>query len=286
MNGEQPISEQQIKTAYWYVTHRAQIVKATTIALVALCITLWGFALLRFTYFLVVEESRTRAAVTALTHNDTALPDRSRYTAQNVQILETAVLPTGNGGVDFFAHIQNPNADYAAMSFSYFFLYEGGETPRQTGYLLPGAEFFLYALGVESAVAPKNAQLIIDAVVWQRIPAWETVRAQFAGLTVRDITSAPLAARERSGVALSFTLANDTAYSFFSVDVPVFFERGGRVVAVNALRLTHLQSGERRPVTFQWFGAPLGATAVRVVPQVHMLDTSVVEKIAGGEQKF
>lgn len=285
-NGDQ-FSDSQLKWGYWYITHREQLVKAATIALFIVCIASWGFSLIRLGYLLLVEEPRTQAAVAGLPEDLVHVREHLRP-LEDIQILTVEVLPYADGRADFYAHVQNPNPEYAVLSFQYSFAHDGGETQKQTGYLLPGGDMYLYALGIEGASTARNPQLVIDPATlsWKRILGWEARRTAMLDLPVTDVAVNPIADGSRSGSIVSFVLTNNTSYSFWTIDVPVLFLRGSRVAGINAIRLERLQSGERRPVTLQWFDAPQGATVVRVVPYVNVFDPAVLQTVRGGTQRF
>lgn len=285
MPDEQQVSNKQIQWSYWYLTHRPQLKRALVVALIVLCVVFWGYSIIRLTYLVFVEEPRTQAAVAGLPQDLVHVRDHLQP-LQDIAITATNVFSNGDKRVDFYAHIQNPNKEYAARSFTYTFSYDGGETPEQKGYLLPDAEMDLYALGITDVESPRNAQLLVKDVSWKRILGWDNRRADTLHLPVTDIAVTPIANDARGGVAVTFVLTNDTTYGFWAIDVPMILLAGSRVIGMNALRLTNIQSAERRPVTFQWFGAPRGATSVRVTPQVNVLDPSVFQAVRGGQQRF
>ncbi|MDO8581774.1 MAG: hypothetical protein Q7S16_02770, partial [bacterium] len=138
-------------------------------------------------------------------------------------------------------------------------------------------------LGVESA---RNPQLLITSVQWKRILGWDERRSTMLDLPVTDIAVAPIANDTRGGAAVTFVLTNNTTYGFWAIDVPIVLLQGSRVVGANAIRLENVESAERRPIIFQWFGAPTNATSVRVSPQVNILDASVFQSVKGGQQRF
>lgn len=284
-NGIEPVSNQQIRWSYWYLTHRESLKRALVIALIVLCVVFWGYSIIRLTYLLLVEEPRTQEAVTGLSRDGVRARDFLQ-TLEDIAIVTTNVFSTADTHTDFYARIQNPNREYAALSFTYTFTYDGGETPARQGYLLPGAEMDLYALGLTNVESPRNPQLLITSVQWKRILGWSERQRTMLDLPVTDIAVAPIANDTRGGTAVTFMLTNNTTYSFWAIDVPIVLLQGSRVLGVNAIRLENVQSAERRPVTLQWFGAPADATSVRVAPQVNVLDASVIQSVRGGEQKF
>lgn len=285
MTDLQPVSDKQIKWSYWYLTHREQLKRALTIALIVLCVGLWGYSIIRLTYLLLVEEPRTQAAVAGFS-SDVVHARDFLQPLEDIAITTTNVFTTADKHTDFYARLQNPNSEYAARSFTYTFTYDGGETPEQKGYLLPGAEMDVYALGLAGIESPRNPQLLITSVQWKRILGWSEKQRMMLDLPVTDIAVTLIANDTRGGTAVTFTLTNNTTYSFWAIDVPIVLLQGSRVIGANAIRLEKVESAERRPVTFQWFGAPTNATSVRVSPQVNILDTSVLQNVKGGQQKF
>ncbi|MBI4281811.1 hypothetical protein HY625_03250 [Candidatus Uhrbacteria bacterium] len=276
MTDLEPVSDQELKWGYWYVTHREQLQRVGTIALVVLCVALWGYSLIRLGYLFFVEEPKTQAAVAALSRDLVNVQDRSRYQAQDMQVLATEAFTSPDGRADFYARLQNTNAEYAA-SFTFSFVYDGGATAPTAGYALPGSEMILTALGRETTLTVRNAQLILDGVSWKRVVGWEATKARELNFTVSDMQVTPIQGGARRGSLVTFTLANNTAYNFWSVEVPVLLLRGSRVAGANAIRLENIRAGEHRPVSLQWFDAPGDATVVDAVVQVNVLDPRVVQ---------
>ncbi len=276
MNEDQPVSDQELKWGYWYVTHRGELRRAGIIALVVLCVAFWGYSLIRLGYLFFVEEPKTQAAVNALSHDLVNTQNRSRYEAQDMQVLATEIFTSPDGRADFYARLQNTNAEYAA-SFRFSFVYDGGATAPTIGYALPGSEMILTALGRETALTVRNAQLILDDVSWKRVIGWEAIKARELNFTVSDMHVAPIQGGARRGSLVTFTLANNTAYNFWSVEVPVLLLRGSRVAGVNTIRLENIRAGEHRSISLQWFDAPADATTVDAVVQVNVLDPHVVQ---------
>lgn len=280
-NGSPILSDQQLKTGYWYATHREQVRRAGMIALACLGIGMLGFSITRLIILVTIEEPRFRASLGDVRQQSVRASAVIAPLA-DLEILDAATFPAGEGRYDFVARVRNPNTRYAAKIHSAF-AHDLGSTHAMDIVVLPGQEMIVSALALELPQSPGNAQLVIESREWTQVVGWERLAAERLRLQVQEITQAPLSGVSSQGIALSFTLVNDSAYGLWTVDVPVVLLRGSTMVGVHGVRLADVHAGEMRPVTIQWFGAPVGATEVLILPYVNILDPKVVQPVSAGE---
>jgi hypothetical protein len=271
------LSNVELKAGYWYITHRKLIGRIIFIGLIALNIFLWGWALIVGAIYLVRERPATVRAEQAI--NERRVDTSAITLAADVDVADVQVFGAGGGRYDFYARLVNPNPRHRA-SFTYAFFHDGGTTKTQTGYIHPGREIILHALGQELTRNPGSAQLLVNDLRFTIEPAWERVERERLALTLSDVRATPLVTG--SGMAVHYLLENTTSYGYHSIDIPVLLYRGSRVVGVNTLALEQVEAGDRRDITMQWFDATTSANSVTVHPQVNIFDTSVYRRLPEG----
>lgn len=265
------ITEKQLSFGYWFVAHKLLLKKILTITLVVVSAVLWATVLvIAFRMFvlygddyarLVRDRGRSYVSSEALAAATPIAP----------QVVQTYTFNTSNNRYDLAAVVKNLNLNRYAR-FGYRFVGEGFATPVYRGVLIPGQETVLTALGQELAARPRGAQLEFSDFVWTRISqhdifdptAYVAERIAFA-VTGAMYTPGPPA---RS----SFTIRNNTAYSYWQVVAVVLLKRDRTVVGVNTVALPEVRSGEERVVELTWFDTVATASTVEVRPQVDIFD--------------
>ncbi len=192
------------------------------------------------------------------------------------------VFPLGNGRYDFYTELGNPNEDWW-VEFDYRFLYESERTPVAKGFLLPGQTKPMIALAVNAQRSISDAQLEVTNVSWHRVnrhvipdyQAWEQDRLDIQILN-------PSFAQE-SGFKndtfgrTTFTVRNQTAFSYVDVSFYVLLKRGAAVVGINRATVAFLGAGEEEQITLNWFGILPSVSSVEVIPDVHLFQPDVYQ---------
>ena len=142
-------------------------------------------------------------------------------------------------------------------------------------------------LAVESASPIQSASIIIENVRWHRvdhhaIPEYET----WASDRLNFLISASSFEKEtrfdgETYGRTTFTIENDTAYSYYDVGLFVLLLRGSSVVGVNRTTLSSLESGVDAEVTVNWFGTLPSVSQVQVIPELNIFDVEVYKPLQG-----
>lgn len=200
--------------------------------------------------------------------------------AKPLQVETARVLQFETDKYDFYALVENLNEDWYAQ-FDYYFTANSGDSTRYRGFVLPNDDRMITAFAEEFERRPLNSELVIENIKWSRVDA-HTIKDVSAWLGEHDnfivedqVFSQDLALKESNIARSSFTVINNTPYSYWSPVFTVMLERGGSVQAINVVTIPGFESGERREIDVNWFGTVPSSATVRVVPNINYFDEEV-----------
>lgn len=219
------------------------------------------------------ERSVATVATNAGVAHETALA----RAAEPMVVEDARVLARDTDSYDLYSIIENPNDEWYA-TFDYYFDTGSQTTPVAQGSLMPGETRYLLGLDVDADSRPAGAEVMIEDVVWERVDrhAIENT-AEFLlnhnDFTVSDSAYAVDVALSEDSVGRStFTITNETAYSYVNPTFTVLLKKSGVLVAINQVSLSQFVTGESRPISVHWFGTvPTNAT-VEVLPTINYFD--------------
>jgi len=279
--------QKQYRLSSWWIESRAGVKRLGLILFACADLLLIAFVAWTFVDVYVVsyaDEQRAVLELAAYGQGDL----RAYSSATAADDLEagkaTAVLST-TGTYDLYATLTNPNPDWWA-EFAYAFTSSAGTTDQADGYILPGAEKPIIAYLVESLAAPRSVSLVISEVVWHRVDhhvtgdyaQWFDDRIGF------DISNASFESVELDGKTIgrvSFTVKNNTAYSYYEPAFTATLLRASSVVGVTGTSLSDLDSGEEQNVTINWFGTIPNVSKVEISASVNPFDILSYKPLEG-----
>lgn len=196
------------------------------------------------------------------------------------------VFAIGNSRYDFYANLSNPNADWW-VEFTYSFAFDAGSTTPEDGFLLPGQIKPVVSLAITSQSPVRDAQLELTNVRWHRIDhhvisdyqTWQEDRLRFV---ITDAAFSKETGFEGDVFGrTTFTIHNNTAYSYFDPEFLVLLKRGSAVVGVNRATVASLGVGEQQEISLNWFGTLPSVTSVEVISDIHLFDPDVYKRLEG-----
>lgn len=269
----------RLKLMEWFILHKSFLKRLFKYFLIVLSLALWGYGTYGLMDWFLITGPAERAAIARL-HID-LVNYEARSTPSSLQARGVTLIP----GVRFdaLALVKNPNAKWYA-TFDYKFAIAGEETAAHKGFILPGEEKYVLDLGIQAKGKPTRAILTLSNVHFQRInqreiPDYGSYKAARLAFDTSGISYTP--ALQVAGRAVSratFTVVNNSAFSYFEVPFQVFLYRGSVLAGVNQAILSNLSSGETRQVDVTWFDPLAGITKVEVKPDLNILDPSVYRR--------
>jgi hypothetical protein len=257
-------SDSELQTSYWLASHRLLLYRLGVVGLVLLALLFWGYS-----FWQVISIAR------AYPYEQQQL--RSLLTSQNglLQSLEArrpAPITFGNSQIissgaitDTLTTISNSNSDWAAQ-FTYSWSQSGQSLVARDGFILPGETKYLVGLAL-----PANSQLQVDDITWQRIPNFLSIRDERLKfrLVEQQLIQGALATDPS---VISFSVANDSAYSYWEVGLQVLMYSGPNIIGVEYIVVDQFKAGTTRtfqlPTTRRLSQNP----SLQVVPDVDILD--------------
>lgn len=286
MENPTEITERQLKVGYWYLTHKEALKKWLKIALIIVNVVLWGYGaygLIRY-YFLdaaVYNQMLSNLAKDLVSYQTY----RSTHRPLSPQIVSAKVIALGEERYDIIARLQNPNPDWL-IEFDYQFVSEAVSTSVKRGFILPGEEKFLTALGVKTERVVRSPRIDLSNFTWRRIEDYALVRGERLNFELQDvkfISAQELSLSGRVPVSrTTFTIVNKTVYNFWGVGVYVALYQGSALTALNYITLEELLSNEARPVEISWYERLANVNKVSVEPEVNILDPKSFMGMEGG----
>lgn len=272
----------ELQFASWWVRNGPQLRRIGHGVLIFLSVLVWGYALWGLLDAYAISYPRESRINLQIALNQQLLTALSTDVPQNVALTDVSVFQTTDGRYDMSVELTNPNPQWWA-EFNYHFSLSGEQTPIQSGYVLPASTQIVTQLGYRPKTkGGRSASLVIDNVRWHRVDP------SVVGDNVKDYMGTRLALSFQdiaydTDITLgttkvgqtSFTLVNNSAYGFWSVDLIVRLYRGSTPVAINKVTLDKVVPGEHRPVKITWFDNVPSVTRTEIIPQINLLDQSV-----------
>lgn len=274
------LSEQQLKAASWYVSHKLLLKKILIGALISFSAGFLGYGLFGLINYYFIEGPEFNQAMRELSQSADFEALRNKLQPEGVEIGAVSILSGGKEKYDLAAKIMNPNSGWR-VEFNYNFVVDGQELDPQKGFLLPGEEKFLLKLSFDSKTKPRRAEVEISDLGWKRIDLreipdytiWQNERLNFV---FEDVKFSPAVIRDTIAISrASFNAKNLTAYGFWNVGLYITLYRGSSLAGITYVTLQEFASGQVRPVEVSWFESLPSVTQVKIIPEVNLFDERV-----------
>lgn len=269
----------ELKFASWWVQHGIQVRRAGHFVLIGISVIFWGYALWSLLDAYAISYPRESRINRQIAINQQLLTALESDRPRDVSLTDVAVSQTTDNRFDMAVEATNPNAQWWA-EFNYRFSLSGEQTPMRSGYVLPGSTQVITELGYKpTAKGGRSATLIVENIRWHRVDpsivgaSYKEFASNHKSFSFEDIgydTNITLGTRKVGQT--SFTLVNNSAYGFWSVDLVVRLYRGGFPIAINVINVTKVLPGERRLIQTVWLDNLPDITKTEVIPQVNLLD--------------
>ncbi len=287
MADNQPIgglTDQQLEFAGWYVNNKDRIVVAAKGVLFFGTAAIWLYVLVMFA-LLVLDTQNFNRQVASLT---VPLVDhaywRAQHRPQQLQFGSVSTRSIGNNRYDFFVLVDNPNDDWAVSQIAYQFVAGDGviEDTAST-WVLPGQQKYLVKLGVELPAPPRAVQLEITELHWRKASDYAERAAEVDRF---EISSVDFAASERQSGRVpistsSFTITNNSAYSYWDMGLYVILMQGGTPAAITYVVQEGLDALETRSFEVNWYQPLSRPSSTTIIPDINFLDPSVYRPVTG-----
>ena len=283
----------KLKFGLWFVAHRRHFRMLLIIFLIVISAIFWTYSIYGFAYYLSRGMEEDNKLLRELAQINAVSKDFiERLKPKDLRTFPVKMIKLPGGKFDFAVKIKNVNNRHWG-EIEYYFLAGDEEVGKASGFIFPGEEKYLLALGQELKLRPMNAQFKIKKLNWYRINAREIPDwVEFSDNRLKDIivSDVKFLPSYKSGLSekislnhLEFNVFNHTAYNYWSIDFNILLFRGSNIISVNRYKLKEVLSDQDRQVGISWPG-PLGLIdKVEVIPEVNIMADDIYIKYEGGE---
>lgn len=256
---------------------RPLIANAAVLFWLLLDVGLVLFFLLTVVMYIVSGSFADQRLLGTLDNNVASLHESAAARAADPLLVgDPRVLTRDTGSYDVYAVIENPNTEWYA-TFTYTFS-DGISAEPMKGAIMPSAQQYVLALNVELASRPSGATVSVDDVVWHRVDRHDVENTaeylvDHSNFTVSDSAYDDSITIDSTKVGVStFTITNNTPYSYYNPTFIVLLKQSGSVVGVNTVTVPQFASGTAREVDTRWFGSVPSTGSVEVLPSINYFD--------------
>ncbi len=274
-------SDKDIQLAGFFVRAKPVMRRVGLIVLIVLDVVLilsglyyWGqyFAQSR-----IMNQQSTIAFVDSSTQAASAA--RSAVQPKSLQSVAVKILEGSGETRDFIALVENPNARWQAR-ISYSFAGQG-QTDVRSAVISPGERRVLGVYGSPEKMS--SARLVFDNIVWDRVDRHEVDdMSEFTAERLQVPIENPLYLNADADVdtdRVTFTIKNDSPFSYFSVRVAAVMYFGNDIVGVEEVDISPFRSGDSQDIEIHTRSRGVKPTKIEVLPHVNIFDEAAYIEI-------
>ncbi|MDI6778268.1 MAG: hypothetical protein QMD77_03680 [Patescibacteria group bacterium] len=171
---------------------------------------------------------------------------------ENIQVLEKALVPAGQGKYDALAKIKNPNALFGVVKLDYsfdFFGVDGKILEKKSGstFILPAEIKYAIAFNISLPEKPKSFFFRIESFRWQKFLEFQEPDIAVFGKELNFSGS------ENGAVQLKARIQNRSNFDFKKIATKVVLRNlKGLPIATNQTDNNDIRANEEREVIFNW----------------------------------
>lgn len=279
------ISIKEMNFGLWLSENRKKITKIVIFFLIAL--SAFFFIYSSYNYLMYFLNSQDEKNSTASFINSNIASQRD--VAANLVIKTPQIFKTGET-YDLTADITNPNSKFSA-NFQYCFVMDKNDIACGSGFILPGEEKYVFALGQKLNVDYPAISFELRSISWKRIdahtiPDWTAFANTRLNFNLKNIKFAPAGSGtgEKNNLSsLEFNITNSTNYGYYSVPLNIAFYNGSELIGANTFVLNNFLAGEEKNVDLSWPSDIPGTARIEIHPNLNILDDSVYLKYQGAK---
>ncbi|MFO0765081.1 MAG: hypothetical protein U0487_03495 [Patescibacteria group bacterium] len=272
------LSDQQLELASFWVKHRLLLRRVGYGSLIGLGGLLWAFVLWSLLDAYAISYPVESRITRRILQNQNNLAPLFLKAPTPIHPSDVVTFANTGGRVDAMVEIENSN-DVWYAEFDYSFALGDQRTEIHHGFILPKSRRFLVEPGITAGSVQPS--LVIENLSWKRITADQIGDSLESYLETRQPTISDIkyARDETIGTQVigrsTFTVTNNTAYSYYDPEFVVVLLRGGSPAAVTRITRDRLSAGESVPFDIQWYDQPAGITETIVQPEINYLNPAV-----------
>ena len=273
------LTMKKLNFGLWYLENKKGLLISIYIILGAISVITWFIFFKAFGYYILFGMNEDSKMMEDMINNPGVSHEQVLKTAAHpIQIDTIDVLVNSSGSYDIVAKITNVNRKYFS-NFSYSFNIGNEIVGPFEGFILADEEKYLILLDQKLSKRPTVVNLDIENT-WNKIDGhqisdWPAYRDNFIDFTVENkVFSNPNESNLSEKLNLSvveFDIKNNSAYSYYQVDLDILLYSRGSLVSVSQYSLDRFISEETRHVDITWPGKVTRADSIVVLPNVNIM---------------
>lgn len=197
--------------------------------------------------------------------------------AQDLKVVEKAVIPVQGASYDALVRIANPNAQLGAAKFEYSFDFkdENGNIVGQkkgSSFILPAQTKYIFAFNISAETKPAELDFKISSFQWSRFSEYEE-----PGISVYAREFSLVGGGDPGFAKLSAKMRNDSGFSFREISAGAVIRNGkGVPLAVNRTSFNDVRVNEERELNFNWnypFALEPASAGIEIEPEVNVFES-------------
>lgn len=249
------LTEKELAIGYWWVNNRLKIKAGLIIFSIIFIILIYINAGWMFFNYLK-NTSQYQAMLAELSIN---VPDYERMKTisapKPLLVGDTLAIGDKKTGYDLITEVENINHRWFLKEVEFYYVVDGEATEPIVTNILPNEKKYLINFNLKKNISQNNIKLFIKRELWEKIkdPTQLDSRNRWLKPTVKaDNVITKFVTLNQTNALTSFTLVNDSPYSFWEIETQIILWQGNRIVGVNALTVNDIASGDRRLVEIFW----------------------------------
>ncbi|MFB6182053.1 MAG: hypothetical protein ABEJ24_04105 [Candidatus Magasanikbacteria bacterium] len=269
--GNEEISTRELKWGKWYLKHKMQIRKGVVVFLFLFCLVTLGGSLVYWSYYYASGYwADKKIAANEVRQFQNYRNIQPLYKAKPIEVDNISILDTPSGKYNVVAELRNVNLRWLG-EVTFHFNFPGGRTESKTVTVLPRQRSSRAIFGVDNSNITQGAEFVLDDMKWKKIDPHEIryvenyikARSQFSIQNFNFTGSS-----DEAPANLSFTVENETAYSYWDGRFLVELYNGNSLVAVRDINIEKFITGQKRDVSLT-FLKNINITRVKLHPKIN-----------------
>jgi len=265
----------------WLSQNRRKFSRGLIIFLIIACAAMFVYSTYNYIFYFLYGREADEKMVGEMTGTGVEIGIRNEANSpQELEVGNISIFKVA-GKYDFLIPIKNVNAKHYS-SFNYC-LTAAGEVELACGsaFILPASSKFILVTGVETESSPNSVKFNVTDLFWQRlnahtIPEWAEYQTARLNVGISNLKYSGYSTGGKTTFhTLSFTIKNNSPYSYVTMPLNIILYNGQAPTGLNAYSLDNFLSGESREVNLTWPSAGEKVSKAEVMPDVNILDNNV-----------
>ncbi len=262
----QNLSDRQLKFSYWYVSNKLTIRRSVIGLLSLLNLWFWIYVIWVMTVYLQNYQLDQYLIQQMIFKPDLNYSQVMASRPLPIQVSDVMLLNREGGQYEYMVQVSNPNPDWIT-TFDYQFHTNAGTAFSRTAYILPGQDRIL----LDSQFGRQVESFSISNQQWEKLNMVEEIknnRYRFSVAEEEFITGTEPGDPNR----VKFQITNESAFSYWSVEVKVFLVSSGQIISGNTIVLDQFKAGETRDVELHWNIRLPRINRLDIIPEVNIFN--------------